>query len=46
MKYLKDLGATTSRQKISFNDLKNLIKNYKQQIDIAYIVFFAILKKS
>jgi malonyl-CoA O-methyltransferase len=43
LKYLKNLGAGTSCQKIPFTDLRKILKTYQQKINITYSVFFGIL---
>jgi len=45
MRYLRDLGANYSTQKISPIDLKKIIKTYTHKIYITYKVFFGILSR-
>lgn len=45
MRYLKDLGATYSNQKIAISDLKKIVTTYTDTINITYKVFFGILSK-
>lgn len=46
MRYLRDLGANYSTQKISPIDLKKIIKTYTHKIYITYKVFFGVLSRS
>lgn len=43
LKYLKELGASSSCQKIPFTDLRKILKTYQEKIIITYNVFFGIL---
>lgn len=42
IQYLKKIGATTSPKELSLANLKKLLKNYRQNIQVTYKIFFGI----